>query len=602
MVTKRVFCLFLALILVGSLRPMPARANLSGSRVYFDPPATGGETCFQPGAWGQALYFTVETYTADGEDVGTLFMRFPSDWTVGTPTLIASSCDSGSFTGAVYWTKVGAGYELFHQRLQNAPDHCVATYSLPVNAGETTLTDASVSWSFYSADTTTAAPHRPCSSDGYYGPVAGCDETINPPALVPVCEFVPLDVQPETLPVGYAGMEYYQQLAPSGAGYIWYTTGVAPSGLAISTSGEIQWLIPVLGTHEVTVVVEGPGWSEGQRTYALEIASLSDRYTVSSQWFVGLKYFGPQNRNPRLLGDVNGDGKDDVVAFDPATPDDARGTIIALSTGTAFAKQSLWSHDFNWLGDNYYHREVGDVNGDGKEDVVGFKYGEGVFVGLSTGSGLLPAAKWLDGLKGWGPQNRYPRLLGDVNGDGMDDIVALNPDPAAPEGTGVYVSLSTGSRFAKPVSKWTSDFGWLGDNYAHRAVADVDGDGKDDIVGYVPGDGVYVGLSTGSGFAAAVEWLDGAQPWGPQALYPWYLGDQNADGKADIIAYQQNQRLYVGLSTGTSFAAPQPCQVNLFWLDDDARSTLQLGNIDGVRGVDLGLFNYGYGIWVAPAS
>jgi hypothetical protein len=27
----------------------------------------------------------------------------------------------------------------------------------------------------------------------------------------------------------------------------------------------------------------------------------------------------------------------------------------------------------------------------------------------------------------WAPQNQYLRLLGDVNGDGKDDVVALNP-------------------------------------------------------------------------------------------------------------------------------------------------------------------------------
>jgi len=281
-VTKRAFCLFLALVLAGSLRPMPAMANLSGSRVNFEPTATGGEACFEPGKWGQALYFTVETYTTDGEDVEIVWMRFPSDWTVWNPTLVSSSCDSGAFTGAVYWTLTSNGYELSHQRLQSAPDHCTATYMLPVYAGETTITDATVSWSFYSPDTSTETPHRPCSSDGYYGMVPGCDEIINPPAPVPVCEFVPLDVQPETLPAGYEGMPYSQQLSPNGSEYHWYTTGTAPSGLALSGTGELEWLIPVAGIYEFTVVVEGPGWSEGRRTCTLEIASLSDRYTSSS--------------------------------------------------------------------------------------------------------------------------------------------------------------------------------------------------------------------------------------------------------------------------------------------------------------------------------
>ncbi len=327
-----------------------------------------------------------------------------------------------------------------------------------------------------------------------------------------------------------------------------------------------------------------------------------DAFAPASLWFAGFKYFGPQNRNPRLLGDISGDGMDDVVAFDPATELDPRGTIIALSTGTGFAKQSLWTHDFNWKGDNYYHREVGDVNGDGKDDIVGFWYGEGVYVGLSSGTALAPATEWLDGLKWWGPQNRYPRLLGDVNGDGKADIVAICPDPNASEGTGVYVSLSTGSAFIKPARSWTDDFGWLGDNNAHRDVGDVNGDGRDDIVGYVAGDGVYVGLSTGSSFADSTEWLDGVRPWGPQATYPWTLGDVDDDGYEDIVAYQTDGQIWVAFSTGTSFEDPVQCSVDLSWLDDDWRNVLQVGNVDGVNGVDLVAFKYGVGVYVATAT
>ena len=80
----------------------------------------------------------------------------------------------------------------------------------------------------------------------------------------------------------------------------------------------------------------------------------------------------------------------------------------------------------------------------------------------------------------------HPRLLGDVNGDGMVDIVGFATD-------GVMLSLSTGSGF---------NSGWRTDKHL-RYLADADGDGMVDTVGFGD-DGVYVLLSTGSNFTSPV--------------------------------------------------------------------------------------------------
>jgi hypothetical protein len=58
--------------------------------------------------------------------------------------------------------------------------------------------------------------------------------------------------------------------------------------------------------------------------------------------------------------------------------------VVFLSTGSAFLKSTVWTNEFGWRNDLRDHRELGDVNGDGRADVVGFKEGEGVLVGLST--------------------------------------------------------------------------------------------------------------------------------------------------------------------------------------------------------------------------
>ncbi len=100
---------------------------------------------------------------------------------------------------------------------------------------------------------------------------------------------------------------------------------------------------------------------------------------------------------------------------------------------------------------------------------------------------------------GWTNFDAYPRCMGDVNGDGKADVVGFG-------NKGVYVSLSTGSAFG-PATQWISNYGvlagkWTAYDAYPRGVADVNGDGKADVVGF-GNKGVYVSLLTAAAFRLA---------------------------------------------------------------------------------------------------
>ncbi|NPC87315.1 VCBS repeat-containing protein, partial [Pyxidicoccus fallax] len=99
--------------------------------------------------------------------------------------------------------------------------------------------------------------------------------------------------------------------------------------------------------------------------------------------------------------------------------------------------------------------------------------------------------------------------------------------------------------------------GWRVEKHP-RTVADVNGDGRADIVGFA-NDGVYVALSTGTGFTAGQFWLGefgyDAGGWRVEK-HPRTAADVNRDGRADIVGFA-NDGVYVALSTGTGFTAGQ---------------------------------------------
>jgi len=206
-----------------------------------------------------------------------------------------------------------------------------------------------------------------------------------------------------------------------------------------------------------------------------------------------------------LMGDINGDGRQDAVNFDPVLGN----WFVALANDIGFMAPTLWCSS-NGAGSS--EQFLADVNGDGKDDAVYF-YQNGInagkwYVCLSNGSNAFRnAAIWNNSFG----QNAVQRLVGDVNGDGKMDIICFT------KSTGVWtVALSSGSAFIGE-SVWRTNFGT---DKELALVYDVDKNGKTDIVYYDNGDW-WVSYSTGSSFGDyAHRWVVSNRTKNPKGGLP----------------------------------------------------------------------------------
>jgi hypothetical protein len=235
-----------------------------------------------------------------------------------------------------------------------------------------------------------------------------------------------------------------------------------------------------------------------------------------------------------LVGDVNGDGIDDVAVVRPGSEGnwyaahsvDAGGGYGALS-GTSWSQASSlgwynaspnyflekvnadayadavvaenWSGQWRWRGahssaaglggtpgdsDQWFGWVstdvplMGDFNGDGLSDMALYSNGTTWYTGLSTASGLNQTTI---GTGYFGAAGDIP-LVGDINGDGRDDALVLRP--AGSGDLNWFVGYSDANGVIAG-DGW-ADLGWWGTTNTSSSVdtpilADIDGDGKDDL-------------------------------------------------------------------------------------------------------------------------
>ncbi len=157
-----------------------------------------------------------------------------------------------------------------------------------------------------------------------------------------------------------------------------------------------------------------------------------------------------------IAGDVNGDGHDDVLIgahrYDNGQPDEGR-AYLYLGSATGLAATPVWTTESDQANADYGLAigTAGDLNGDGYADVVvgahgwdgGGKTDEGkAWVYLGSAAGLAGTAAWTTESGQTGAHIGFTvSTAGDVNGDGVDDLMigAHQYDQIVQDGGAVFV-------------------------------------------------------------------------------------------------------------------------------------------------------------------
>jgi hypothetical protein len=284
---------------------------------------------------------------------------------------------------------------------------------------------------------------------------------------------------------------------------------------------------------------------------------------------------------------MEGEGEEPVEGDDIAVDQESLLYGIMGSSGQNGFNATVRTHDWFCVGTETC--DLGDFNGDGRKDLITFVPGPAdVYVAISSASGLSYTSSGLWHLTF--ARSNHDFAVGDVNHDGRDDVVSFDKI-----GGQVRVALSTGAGFG------AESIGLTGFCTGAQTckVADVNGDGTADAVRFLKstsaalaGD-VYVALGTGTGtFSAPTLWHD----YFCVGNEICDLGDFNMDERADAITFLQNPGVsggtYIARSTGTSFTDVVHPHTDLCSVGYSCTS----GDVDGDDRDDLVIFSNGTGL------
>lgn len=289
-------------------------------------------------------------------------------------------------------------------------------------------------------------------------------------------------------------------------------------------------------------------------------------------------------------GDFNGDGKDDIaVVYDYGNCETRIHVLLSNGNGFDYQGNGGW-----WSASGYCAYAVkfvnaGDLNADGKDDLVlAYRYGSAstwLHAFLSNGSAFAYQGAWFNA-DGWFSLDAMKFMeSGDINGDGKVDVVMACR--YGPNETALLTFLSSGSGFNYQGWWWHVDYYSL-DAVKYMQVGDITGDGKADVaMSYRYGEyssAIHSFTSNGSAFAYAPYWWQG-EGYGWDYTTTFAIGKfDGSGGTPKVLAEETENTLPLTFQLNQNYPNPfNPGTTIAYTLPSATHVTLDVFNILGQR-------------------
>lgn len=273
------------------------------------------------------------------------------------------------------------------------------------------------------------------------------------------------------------------------------------------------------------------------------LKSTATGFECVKKYTTNLPGWAMKDGDRHYVADFNGDGKDDIYIFNAKNW--SMGYVGMLrSTGSSLVYTKRYD---KYLPGNYITDSdelyVADIDGDRKEEFVLFKRNTRTTrIYKSNGSALTMSGEYFQSLPGWTNAANDKYMIGDINGDGKDDLYVFNGKDWNME----YMLLlrSNGSsynyvkRYDDRMPNWN-----MSDNDKFL-VADINGDRKDDLYVYNTADWStqWLGtvLSSGSGVEANTKQSDWIGGWNLGPADKLIVDDRPSGNRDNLYIHNTN--------------------------------------------------------------